>query len=100
MRTVWPPLVAVLGAVPVAVARALVDAGHDASAGAGYGVVGAVVVLALTAGWVRTRADIHAWFEEVSQQAATGGSAAGTDDERDGGSDEDQEHDGDRDRRR
>lgn len=81
MRTVWPPLIAVLGAVPVAVARAVADGGRPASAGAGFGIVAAAIVLALTAGWVHARADIRAWFDGLAQQAAAGAGAGGDDDD-------------------
>lgn len=74
-RTVWPPLVAVLGTVPVLAARGASSAeGAGSSAPLAACAVAAVPVLALcaaVAGWVRHREAIHRAMAE-----ATGGSTS------------------------
>ncbi len=67
-RTVWPPAVAVIGALPLLAARAAVNAGKDPTAAVTTWGIPVVVLCMIVFGWVRFRADIH---EAMSQ--ATGG---------------------------
>jgi hypothetical protein len=62
-RTAWPPAIAVLGATPVLLARAAVDDGRSAVAGAQPLIVVVAVVFLLVCGWVRVRDDIAAWWK-------------------------------------
>ncbi len=73
-RLVWPPLVAVLGFVPLLVARAAVAAGRSPAAPELTIAVPFVVLAALVAAWVRFRDDIHRSMAE-SMGSTTGGSA-------------------------
>ena len=66
-RTAWPPLVATLGAVPVAVARAAFDNGgnpFDAAVAVGFVVL---VMVALIAAWVHQREVIKAWWRNIQE---------------------------------
>jgi hypothetical protein len=58
-RTVWPPLVAVLGFVPVLVARTSAVNGDDPVRGAVAGSIPILLLSGLVFLWVRFRADIH-----------------------------------------
>jgi hypothetical protein len=58
-RTVWPPIVAVLGFVPVLVARTSELNGDDPVSGAAAGSVPILLLCGLVVLWVRFRADIH-----------------------------------------
>lgn len=62
-RTAWPPGVAVIGATPVLLARAAVEDGRTAIAGAQPLVVAVVILFAVICGWVRVREDIAAWWK-------------------------------------
>jgi hypothetical protein len=82
LRTVFPPLVACLGVLPVLMARNP-PVGSTAQELATTGATIAGVVVALCAGWVRFSADIKAWWEEAQQQARgpSAGGAARDDEE-------------------
>jgi len=86
VRTVWPPLLAVVGVVPVVVARAAEEGGRPVLAAAV--ISGAVVlgVAGLVGAWVRFRADILAWWAEASEAAmnASGRGEADDDPDEDG----------------
>jgi len=70
LRTTWPPLVAVLGTVPLLAARAAMQhpplrfATVEAAAG-----LGVLTLTLLTLGWVRFRDDIHAWWAQLAADA-------------------------------
>jgi hypothetical protein len=71
IRTAWPPLVAVLGASPVVLARAAAEDGRPELTGAQPMVAGVVLLFALICGWVRVRDDVAAWWKSqmaVAQQ--------------------------------
>jgi hypothetical protein len=75
LRTVFPPLVACLGTLPVLMARnPPVGSTAQQMATTGASIVGVVVLLC--GGWVRYSADIRAWWDEAQQAAKTGGRAA------------------------
>ncbi len=81
MRTVWPPMLAVLGVVPVLVARAAAEGRRpvlDAAAVSGAVVLG---VAFLVGAWVRYRADITAWWAAASEAAMKGNPTGQPDDE-------------------
>ena len=68
LRTVFPPLVACLGVLPVLMSRNPPE-GSTATDMAGTGALIVGVVVLLCAGWVRFAADIRAWWVEASQSA-------------------------------
>ena len=73
IRLVWPPLVAVLGFVPLLVARAAADAGRPPAVPELVVAVPFLLLAAAVAGWVRFRDDIHRTMAE-SMGGTTGGS--------------------------
>lgn len=75
-RTVWPPLVATLGTLPVVFARVASDNGsnpYEAAMTSGFFVV---LVAGLVAGWVHQRAAIKAWWRNVQEMQGMGAGAA------------------------
>ena len=68
LRTVFPPLVACLGVLPVLMARNPPE-GSTATDMAGTGALIVGVVVLLCTGWVRFAADIRMWWVEASQTA-------------------------------
>ena len=75
VRTIWPPLVAVFGAVPVWFGLRASEAGDDA-VGAVLGASAIVLAIAVnTAAWVHRRDAIHLWWEQT-KDAAMGGAQA------------------------
>jgi hypothetical protein len=83
LRTVFPPLVACLGTLPVLMARNP-PKGSTAPQSATTGVIIVAVVLTLCGGWIRYAADIRAWWDEAQQAArgqTVGGSRSQEDDE-------------------
>lgn len=73
IRLVWPPLVAVLGFVPLLVARAAVDGGRPPVMPELVVAAPFLLLAAAVAGWVRFRDDIHRTMAE-SMGGTTGGS--------------------------
>ncbi|MCU1357062.1 MAG: hypothetical protein JWM89_2480 [Acidimicrobiales bacterium] len=71
-RTVWPPLMAVLGTLPLLAARASMRGIEDPPPlqAAASTVVPLVALAVLLGGWVRFRDDIHVWFREAMEQAS------------------------------
>ena len=88
-RTVWPPLVATLGTLPVVFAR--VAAENDSSPWEAATTAGFLVVVftVVVAGWVHQRAVIKDWWRSQQELAGLGGggssSSSGDDGERGGG---------------
>jgi hypothetical protein len=84
LRTAWPPILAVLGAVPLLVVAADVDAGRPAFgvAAPAWGAVGFVVLLVV--GWVHQREAIRQWWVDAMEASAASRSTT-DDDEADGG---------------
>lgn len=86
MRTAFrvggPPLLAVIGCLPVFVARHVLDNGGDPYGAAASAAVFALVATALAVGWIHQRDNIKAWFRNVQEQAgarpATVGGAGAT----------------------
>jgi hypothetical protein len=70
-RSAWPPAIASLGAaVPLLVARHLVEQGTPPEAGTAAALGGVAALFVLIAGWVRMRDDIRAWFKTQMELAA------------------------------
>lgn len=70
VRTTWPPMVAVLGTVPVLAAREALQ--HPPLRFATVEVaaaLGVFTVTFVTVGWVRFRDDIHAWWTALAADA-------------------------------
>jgi hypothetical protein len=68
-RTAWPPAVAIIGAVPVVVARAAAHNGSQPAPAAAATGGGVVLLFALIVGWVRVRAELHGWFRSQMEAA-------------------------------
>ncbi len=73
-RIVGPPLVAVIGVVPVALARSALESDADPVGGAAIGAVISLVVTALVVAWIHQRESIKAWFRELREQSGLAGS--------------------------
>jgi hypothetical protein len=75
MRTVFrvagPPLVVVVGCLPVLLSRSALDNGGDPFGTAATGAVLGLVVTALAGGWIHQREQIKAWFAGLQEQAGT-----------------------------
>ena len=71
-RTVWPPLVATLGTLPVVFARIASENGsnpYEAAVTSGFFVV---ILAGLVGGWVQQRAAIKAWWRSVQEMQGMG----------------------------
>lgn len=68
-RTAWPPAIAVIGTMPIVMARNAFERGDDAVIAAQTLYVPILALFGLIAGWVRFRDDIHAWFKESMASA-------------------------------
>ncbi|MBL8775907.1 MAG: hypothetical protein JNK12_08250 [Acidimicrobiales bacterium] len=87
-RTVWPPLVATLGTLPVVFARIASENGsnpYEAAVTSGFFVV---ILAGLVGGWVQQQAAIKAWWRNMQEMqgmgvtpaTATAGGGGGDDD--------------------
>ncbi len=75
-RTVWPPLVAILGTLPVVFARIASENGsnpYEAAVTSGFFVV---ILAGLVGGWVHQRAAIKAWWRNMQEMQGMGATAA------------------------
>jgi len=70
LRAVWPPVVATICSAPILVVRHATEKNLNPLGVSLRAAGGVVVVLGLTAGWVRQRDHIHAWFRLTQKQAA------------------------------
>lgn len=70
LRTAWPPLLAISGAVPLLVVRAAQEAGRPALPGAAvvWGLVAALA--ALVVAWVHQRQALHQWWADAMEAGA------------------------------
>ena len=68
-RTAWPPLLAILGLVPVLVARTAIGDGVPLVAVVAGATVPLVLVAAVVAGWVRFREQAKAWWLSRLEEA-------------------------------
>lgn len=73
MRTAFrvggPPLVAIIGVLPVALARSALDNDGDPFTSAATAAVLALIVTGLVAGWIHQREQIKAWFRTLQDEA-------------------------------
>lgn len=92
LKSVLPLAVAVVGALPLLVVEANLDAGRPQLQGATTAWAGVLVLVALVLGWVHQREEIARWWSEAqeAQRSGTTGSDDGSDDDDDeAGSEED-----------
>ena len=72
IRAVWPPVVSIIGSIPtVALVRA-VDNGQNLPGTMARTALGVLSVCFLTAGWVRQRDHIRAWFRNATKPPSSG----------------------------
>jgi hypothetical protein len=69
VRTAWPPIIAVVGALPLLAARAAERNGDVGSAAASSATIGVVVLFLLVCGWVRMRDRIAEWWRGQMETA-------------------------------
>ena len=69
LRVGGPPLVAIIGVLPVALARSALDNGGDPFASAATAAVLALIVSGLVAAWIHQREQIKAWFRAMQDEA-------------------------------
>ena len=75
-RIAGPPVLAVIGCLPVALARSALENGGDPFGAATTGAIIALVFTALAAGWIHQREQIKAWFRDLQESAGTAPGAA------------------------
>lgn len=68
-RITIPPLVAIVGCLPIVLSRSAVDGGSDPFGPAATAAVASLVVTFLAVGWVHQREEIKAWFRMAQEQA-------------------------------
>ena len=68
-RIILPPLVAVVGCLPIVFARSALDNGGDPFGAAATGALLSLVVAVLAGGWIHQREPIKAWFRMAQEQA-------------------------------
>ena len=64
-RAVWPPVVAILGSLPILAVREGVANGDNAIGAALRTALGVLLLLGLVGGWVRQRDAIRLWWKQV-----------------------------------
>ncbi len=69
-RTAWPPAMALVGCLPLLVTRAAHDGGYPAFQPTATAVLGVLVLVSITAAWVRFREPARAWFRRQMDEAA------------------------------
>ena len=70
-RIAGPPVLAVIGCLPVALARSALENDGDPFGAATTGAIIALVFTALAAGWIHQREQIKAWFRDLQESAGT-----------------------------
>jgi len=93
LRAVWPVVLAVLGALPLLVVEADLDAGRPAAGMASALWLAVAGLAALVVAWVHQREAIAEWWRQAMDAAGQGG--AGTRGDDDGDEDEDEDDSGD-----
>ncbi|HSS08401.1 MAG TPA: hypothetical protein VLL25_00855, partial [Acidimicrobiales bacterium] len=81
-RLLWPPILSVLGVVPVLAARDAAQHAKPIVAAAAATEQLVVLVVAGLVAWVRWQEEAHAWFDQQLQTAKQGGPAAKLGDQR------------------
>lgn len=72
LRVGGPPVIAIIGVLPVALARVALDNEGDPFAAAGIGALIALAVTGLVVGWIHQREQIKAWFRTLQEEAGMG----------------------------
>lgn len=75
-RIAGPPVLAVIGCLPVALARSALENDGDPFGAATTGAIIALIFTALAAGWIHQREQIKAWFRDLQESAGTAPGAA------------------------
>jgi hypothetical protein len=70
-RIAGPPVLAVIGCLPVALARSALENDGDPFGAATTGAIIALIFTALAAGWIHQREQIKAWFRDLQESAGT-----------------------------
>jgi hypothetical protein len=78
VRTAWPPVIAVIGALPILAARAAERHGDIATSAATSATIGVILLFLLVCGWVRMRDRIAEWWRG-QMDAAYAQNRSGTD---------------------
>ncbi|MBA2283726.1 MAG: hypothetical protein H0W25_21165 [Acidimicrobiia bacterium] len=68
-RTAWPPALAIVGTLPLLVARGAFETGGDPAGAALQASSLLIAIGILTAWWLRVREDIKAWWRRQSEVA-------------------------------
>jgi hypothetical protein len=71
-RLLWPPLIAVLGVLPVLVAHSAQKHGHSVLAALSGAIQPEIILVAGLAAWVRFQEEAHAWFAQQMEAAKSG----------------------------
>ena len=71
IRTLWPPIVSVLGFVPLLIGRSAALAGRDPVGAMAAASLPVVILFGLIVVWVRFRDDIHESMAEATGRSAT-----------------------------
>jgi hypothetical protein len=71
-RLLWPPIVAVLGVLPILAAHSADRHGHSVLASLANGVQPEIILIAGLVAWVRFQEEAHAWFAEQMESAKAG----------------------------
>jgi hypothetical protein len=71
-RLLWPPIIAVLGVLPVLVAHSAQRHGNSVLVGLSGAVQPEVLLIAGLAAWVRFQEEAHAWFTQQMEAAKSG----------------------------
>ncbi|MBK9179812.1 MAG: hypothetical protein IPM45_09645 [Acidimicrobiales bacterium] len=69
-RTAWPPAMAVVGCLPLLATRVAEEKGYPAFRPTATACVGVVLLVSITAAWVRFREPARAWFRRQMEEAA------------------------------
>jgi hypothetical protein len=69
-RLLWPPLVAVGGALPILIARGAVRRGEDPIAAAARGAVGVLLAVALVGYWIERRPEFLVWWQNMKLESS------------------------------
>ena len=75
-RIAGPPILAVIGCLPVVLARSALENDGDPFGAATTGAVIALIFTGLAAGWIHQREQIKAWFHDLQETAGTAPGAA------------------------
>lgn len=80
LRAVWPPLLAVIGTLPLLLVEAFANRDEPALPAAAWAYGAVAVTVALVGGWVRQREAIHAWWAEALEQSGMARASSGDED--------------------